>query len=135
MKNMRNVIVEPLPGHSIDKVANALCKAGALSVNVLAVGHLSVRAPSEALDQIKGMAEITDKRMETWQNLELGQIIKTVEKLEDRDFTKEGIAARRPNSIGAIIGHSDSHGLCYYVRHQDGTKAYYDPDEIRTYMA
>lgn len=31
---------------------------------------------------------------------------------------------------GSIVGHSDSHGLCYEVRHDDGTRAFYDPDEL-----
>ncbi|MBT5808190.1 hypothetical protein HOI18_02840 [Candidatus Uhrbacteria bacterium] len=31
---------------------------------------------------------------------------------------------------GQIVGHSDSHGLCYDVEHTDGTRASYDSTEF-----
>ena len=38
---------------------------------------------------------------------------------------------RRPCAFGQLTGRSsDSHRLCYEVRHADGTKAYYDDDEL-----
>lgn len=42
--------------------------------------------------------------------------------------------AARPNATGIIEGYSDSHGLCFNVKHDDpdnyGTTAGYDPDEL-----
>lgn len=46
-----------------------------------------------------------------------------------RDFTIEGQALRRVGE-GVITGYSNSHGLCFSVRHGGGAEAYYDPDEI-----
>lgn len=37
----------------------------------------------------------------------------------------------RWGTTGNVIGHHDSHGLCYDVEHLDGTTACYDPDELR----
>lgn len=31
---------------------------------------------------------------------------------------------------GKIIDYSNSHGLCYKVRHQDGSVAWYEPGEL-----
>jgi hypothetical protein len=31
---------------------------------------------------------------------------------------------------GVIVKRHDSHGLCYDVKHKDGTIACYDPDEL-----
>jgi len=31
---------------------------------------------------------------------------------------------------GVVLDHHDSHGLCYDVRHDDGSFCCYDPDEI-----
>lgn len=31
---------------------------------------------------------------------------------------------------GVVLCHHDSHGLCYEVKHADGTIGAYDPDEI-----
>lgn len=60
-----------------------------------------------------------------------GMDVVTAEMLTNRDYTQDVIAARRPGVRGVIIGHSDSHGVCYKVRHLvDRTEAYYDPDEL-----
>lgn len=67
-----------------------------------------------------------DKRQEPPE----GERVITAPELGDRDFSKEAIKNRKPNAHGVIVGRSDSHGLCYKVQHEDGTIAYYDPDEI-----
>ena len=38
--------------------------------------------------------------------------------------------ARRWGIAGTVVRASDSHGLCYLVRHADGTEAWYDHDEV-----
>lgn len=46
------------------------------------------------------------------------------------DWTDEALAKRKWNVWGIVITHHDSHGLCYDVRHEDGTEGSYDPSEI-----
>jgi hypothetical protein len=59
-----------------------------------------------------------------------GTRVRTADKLEPRDYTLEGQAERKPGSYGTVIRHSDCHGLCFEVRHDDGRSGYYDPDEL-----
>lgn len=47
------------------------------------------------------------------------------------EWTDEGWARRKWGAQGKVIGHHDSHGLCYVVLHQDGTTASYDSSEIK----
>lgn len=46
------------------------------------------------------------------------------------EWTDEGWAKRKWDMQGEIITHHDSHGLCYDVRHEDGTVGCYDPSEF-----
>ncbi len=46
------------------------------------------------------------------------------------EWTEEAQKNRKWGASGKIIGHSDSHGLCYKVLHEDGTEGYYDPSEL-----
>ncbi len=47
------------------------------------------------------------------------------------DYTADGEKNRRWGVTGIIMGHHDSHGLCYEVRHDDdGSVGCYDPDEL-----
>lgn len=60
----------------------------------------------------------------------VGKKVVTVGKLTATDYTEEGQALRRTEAAGVIIDYSNSHGLCYGVRHKDGVVAWYDPDEL-----
>jgi len=46
------------------------------------------------------------------------------------DWTNEGWASKRWGVKGSVLTHHDSHGLCYDVRHEDGTEGTYDPSEL-----
>ncbi len=46
------------------------------------------------------------------------------------DWTKKAAASRRWGVKGNIVTHHDGHGLCYEVKHLDGTVGYYDPTEF-----
>jgi len=46
------------------------------------------------------------------------------------EWTTAGWLRKKSNVIGEILRHSDSHGLCYEVRHEDGTTGWYDPSEL-----
>ena len=50
-------------------------------------------------------------------------------------WTDEGWAARTWGVKGQVLTHHDSHGLCYDVRHQDGTEGCYDPSELKVRKA
>ena len=58
-----------------------------------------------------------------------GTLVKTTQENSD-DWTKEALKTRRWGVRGAVIAHHDSHGLCYDVRHEDGTRGSYDPSEL-----
>lgn len=45
-------------------------------------------------------------------------------------WTDEGWAEKKWGVQGKVLTHHDSHGLCYDVRHTDGTVGCYDPSEI-----
>ena len=42
----------------------------------------------------------------------------------------KAIPHRKFSVLGTIIAHHDSHGLCYDVRHEDGTVGCYDSREL-----
>ena len=48
----------------------------------------------------------------------------------DREYS-EGRPSAKKIALGLVLGHSDSHGLCYHVRHEDGTKCWYEPEEVK----
>ena len=50
--------------------------------------------------------------------------------LHDKEYTEEGCADRRWGVTGTVTWHHDSPGLCFDVKHADGTEGTYDPDEI-----
>ena len=47
-----------------------------------------------------------------------------------REWTEEAWAGKKWGVLGTVITHHDSHGLCYDVRHADGTRGSYDPSEF-----
>jgi hypothetical protein len=55
----------------------------------------------------------------------------TVRRSGTGDYTAEAIAERAAQNgkTGAVFAHSDSHGLCYGVRFEDG-EAWFDPNEL-----
>lgn len=60
--------------------------------------------------------------------------VKTTFAQHDDQYTPESKLRRKWNELGIIIAHHDSHGLCYEVRHDDGTIGCYDPDELDFYF-
>lgn len=59
-----------------------------------------------------------------------GQEVRTADHLDKRDFVEEALRSRRPGATGTVVAHHDGHGLCFDVRHPDGTIGCYDPDEL-----
>lgn len=48
----------------------------------------------------------------------------------DEDWSSEALKNRKWGVEGEVVSHHDSHGLCYEVRHPDGTIGCYDPTEL-----
>lgn len=46
------------------------------------------------------------------------------------DWSQEALASRKFGVFGTIINEHNSHGVCYGVRHSDGTVGYYEPWEL-----
>ena len=47
-----------------------------------------------------------------------------------QEWTDKGWAGKKSGVLGTILRHHDSHGLCYDVKHDDGTEGCYDPAEL-----
>lgn len=64
--------------------------------------------------------------------LENGTRIKTVLKEDNvaKNWVPEALASRKWDVLGTVVKTSDSHGLCYGVRHDDGSAGWYDPHEL-----
>lgn len=73
-----------------------------------------------------------DWKKKKWPPLDPGTKLKTTEpNLEKRmEWTEEGWASKKWGVEGEILTHHDSHGLCYDVKHSDGTVGCYDPSEF-----
>lgn len=69
--------------------------------------------------------------MENWPPLENGTRVRTIAIPDvSNGWTEEAKAVRRFGVLGTIIHYHDSHGLCYDVRHDDGTEGCYDSREL-----
>ncbi len=67
-----------------------------------------------------------------WPPISPGTRVRTTRANEGlrREWTDEGWARKKWGVQGTILTHHDSHGLCYDVRHDDGTEGCYDPSEL-----
>lgn len=70
----------------------------------------------------------TDK----WPPISPGTRVKTTQANESlrQEWTDEGWVSKKWGVQGTILTHHDSHGLCYDIRHDDGTEGCYDPSEL-----
>lgn len=61
-----------------------------------------------------------------------GTVVRTTRPNMDLRYSwsKVGWELKKWGERGTIIGHHDSHGLYYDVRHDDGTEGPYDPSEL-----
>jgi hypothetical protein len=55
----------------------------------------------------------------------------TLKPLHDEEYTELGRSSRKWGVEGIVQSSHDSHGLCYDVRHLDGSIGCYDPDELK----
>ena len=71
-------------------------------------------------------------KTEKEQRDKFGTLVRTTE-ITDDDSRKRGFfvpSERTSNCEGVIIDYSNSHGLCFRVRHVDGGCSWYDYDEL-----
>ena len=69
---------------------------------------------------------------EKWPPIDPGTPVVTTQpnvKLK-KEWTAAGWEEKKWGVHGIIQGHHDSHGLCYDIRHEDGSSATYDPSEF-----
>ena len=72
-------------------------------------------------------------RYQKWPPIGYGTLVKTIRRANPKvtDWTPGALASRQWGVVGEIVEHHDSYGLCYEVKHPDGTIGYYDPTEIK----
>lgn len=59
----------------------------------------------------------------------IGCRVKTLQSTTD-DWSYEAKQARKWNTNGVVVDLSNSHGLCYKIRHDDGSDGWYDRSEF-----
>jgi acetylornithine/succinyldiaminopimelate/putrescine aminotransferase len=61
--------------------------------------------------------------------------VKVADVITKRDFTDEAEAKRalHVDEKGKIVDQKRGHGLCYAVKFDDNTIAWYDPDELQLF--
>lgn len=60
----------------------------------------------------------------------VGTRVHVVQVRDVRDYEPVARANCGVGKVGRVFTHSNSHGVCYGVRHEDGTTAWYEPDEL-----
>jgi hypothetical protein len=70
--------------------------------------------------------------MKTDARIESGTIVTTtqVNPRMANEWTPGVLSSQQWGVTGVVLAHSDSHGLCYQVLHEDGSTSWYDPSEI-----
>ncbi len=73
------------------------------------------------------------KPKEKYPPISPGTVVETTEPdLSCRgEWTDEGWAKRKWGVRGKVLTHHDSHGLCYDLKHEDGTEGCYNPSELK----
>lgn len=62
--------------------------------------------------------------------LPVGTRVKTLTPAGSNDWVETLKQSRKWGVVGTIVDYSDSHGLCYKVKHDNGTESWYNPEEL-----
>lgn len=62
--------------------------------------------------------------------LAVGTRVITLNPAGPSDWVQTLKQSRKWGVVGTIVDYSDSHGLCYKVRHDSGTESWYNPEEL-----
>lgn len=65
------------------------------------------------------------------ERLRVGDFVCTIQDAGRDDWQCDSRICCAWGVIGQILDISDAHGLCYFVRHGDGTCSWYDHDELK----
>lgn len=129
------VVAERLPDIAdvvLEKPSDGLYKLLALDEGGCTVYEIQPIADDHAL------VHKQEGKMETkqWPPVGPGTTVTTTQpNLAKRaEWTDEAWDARQWGVQGTIIGHHDSHDLCYDILHPDGTTGCYDPSEFKVDM-
>lgn len=60
----------------------------------------------------------------------VNRAVRTLEDAGAEDWSDPDNRGCQWGVLGRIIHYSNSHGLCFRVRHNDGSIAWYDPEEL-----
>lgn len=63
--------------------------------------------------------------------IKTGTLVETTYANVGIGWTPEALISRQWEVKGTVVKHHNSHGLCYEVKHPDGSIGYYDPSEIK----
>lgn len=78
----------------------------------------------------------TNKRENDWPPIKPGTAVKTTSANPNvTGWTAEAATSRIWGVEGNVIAHHDSHGLCYDVKHPNGSVGTYDPTELEVVRA
>lgn len=58
------------------------------------------------------------------------RVVTTQATTSEAEWQEEARVQRKWGIRGTVSSHSDSHGLCYLVNHEDGTSGWYEPSEF-----
>lgn len=102
----------------------------------LILRSLGIVKPREWITRASHQAHFARERARdthrVWmERIEKRTAVITAPEITARDYSGEARKARRPGQPGIAVGHSDSHGLSIEVLHSDGSRAWYDPDELQ----
>lgn len=83
------------------------------------------------LDENALVKNVESKLRQEHVRLSVGAAIYTLKPDPDSDFVDEAKKHQKWGMLGQISEVSNSHGLCYRVRHSDDTSAWYQPTELK----
>jgi len=85
----------------------------------------------EVIEQMRGAINQITSLAPTEESLQIGTQVLTTEDAGADDWAEEAKAKRKWGVTGTVVDRSDSHGLCYRVKHEDGSTAWYEPAELK----
>ena len=89
------------------------------------------KPPQHRLDEVEALLTVWRRnRRNMSHHLPYGTAVMTTERDDSDDWQDNNRPDCRWRTRGRIIKHSDSHGLCYEVKHADGSSAWYNPGEL-----
>lgn len=100
----------------------------------LAIGYHYDTLTRSAADAAVGLLQriFEETTLGKYPPISVGQKVRTTQAnmMLRKDWTDEGWDSKKFGIQGIVTNYYDSHGLCYEVRHDDGSIGSYDPSEL-----